>query len=45
VTILLMSHIELPYFAPNAPREFGYRPVRKFVREMRTGALFEVPGI
>jgi hypothetical protein len=45
VTILLTSHIELPYFAPNAPREFGYRPVRKFVREMRTGALFEVPGI
>lgn len=43
--VLLMSHIELGYFVPNEPREFGYRPVRKFLREIVDGGMFEPPAI
>jgi hypothetical protein len=43
--ILVMTHIHVPYFPPDSARELRSRPVRKFLREMRRGTLFEAPGI
>lgn len=43
VTIVLLTRVPLYYFESLAPRELGYRAARHFVKEVRTGALFETP--
>lgn len=43
--VLVMSHIRLPFFVPDSPRELGYRPVRNFAYDIVNGRMFVQPDI
>ena len=42
LTLLLLTHVSLPYFDRYQPRELGYQPIRAFVRSF--DRLLEIPS-
>ena len=44
-TLLVIGHVKIDYFTPDAPRTLTYRDVRWFLRELRSGEFFVTPSI